>query len=256
MPSDAGPWDWALVTTKSFDTAAAAHALLPLLPHIGFCISLQNGLGNIETIAGVAGWEKTLGGRVITGVEVPRPGRIQVTVHADDIRLGHLQHRIPLAVLGEIAAIWRVARIPTTATDELEQYIWAKVLYNAALNPLGALLGATYGQLADNEAARAIMDEIIQEAFSVVVAHNVRLFWRDAGAFCRIFYGEMIPATRDHHPSMLRDLERGRRTEIDALNGAIVRLGEEKALPVPANRLIVKLVRYRESMGAGRAASS
>lgn len=245
MPNDTGPWEWALVTTKSFDTRVAARSLQPLLPRIRFCISLQNGLGNLETIAAVAGWEKTLGGRVITGVEIPQPGQVRVTVHADDIRLGHLRRQIPLSALEEIAATWRQAHIPTTATDELEQFIWAKVLYNAALNPLGALLRATYGQLADNEATQAIMNDIIQEAFSVAVAHGVRLFWQDARAFCKVFYEEMIPPTRDHHPSMLRDLEHGRRTEIDALNGAIVRLGEEKALDVAANRLMVRLLGFR-----------
>ncbi len=139
-----GLWDWVLVTTKSYDTPVVTDAIRPLLPATRFCISLQNGLGNMETISKAAGWEKTLGGRVITGVEVEEPGKVRVTVHADDIRLGHLQNRVPLCEIEEIAQLWREAGIPTSATDRLEGYIWAKVLYNAALNPLGALLGATY----------------------------------------------------------------------------------------------------------------
>ena len=157
IPKDAGPWDWVLVTTKSFDTAVAVQELRPLTSRIGFCISLQNGLGNLETIAGVMGWEKTLGGRVITGVEIPEPGHILVTVHADDIRLGHLRRQVSRPILEEIASVWREAQIPTSATEDLEQFIWAKVLYNAALNPLGALLGATYGQLADHEPTQSIL---------------------------------------------------------------------------------------------------
>ncbi len=242
-------WDWVLVTTKSFDTAAAADALRSFSSRIGYCISLQNGLGNIETLAEAIGWDKVLGGRVITGVEIPTPGEVRVTVHADDIRLGHLHRQTGLSTLEEIASVWRDAGIPTEATEQLEEYVWAKVLYNAALNPLGALLGASYGELADHESTRRTMDDIIEEAYTVALSHGVRLFWRDAASFSRIFYEKMVPPTRGHHPSMLRDLEQGRFTEIDALNGAIVRLGDEKELPVPANRLIVRLMKYREEAG-------
>jgi 2-dehydropantoate 2-reductase len=245
-------WDWVLITTKCFDTASAAGEIRNLLPGIGFCISLQNGLGNLETIAQEIGWEKTLGGRVITGVEIPHPGEVRVTVHADEIRLGHLRREVSMSVIEEIAAQWRSAGIPVAATEELEQYIWAKVLYNVALNPLGALLGATYGDLADHESTREVMNELIEEAFAVAMAHRVSLFWSDPAAYEEVFYGQMVPPTRGHYPSMLRDLEFGRRTEIDALNGRIVCLAEEKGIEVPANRLVVRLIRYREKEGLGR----
>ena len=245
LQEDEKNWDWVLVTTKSFDTAAAADSLRPLASRISFCISLQNGLGNIECLADALGWDKTLGGRGITGDEIPSPGRIQVTVHADDIR----RHEVDLLRIEKIAGVWREAGIPVEATEELEQFIWAKVLYNAALNPLGALLGVTYGQLADHESTRGVMDDIINEAYAVASSHGICLFWRDAASFSKVFYETMVPPTRAHHPSMLRDLERGRKTEIDALNGAIVRLGEENVVAVPTNRLIVRLLRYREDTG-------
>jgi len=122
-----------------------------------------------------------------------------------------------------------------------------KILYNCALNPLGAILGVHYGALGEAPETRAVMDAVIDEAFGVIDAHGLPCLWKNADAFREAFYGRQVPATYDHRPSMLQDLEAGKRTEIDALNGAIVRLAGRKRLPAPVNETIVRLIRFLEA---------
>jgi 2-dehydropantoate 2-reductase len=246
IPENQRQFDQVLICTKTFDTTAAIEACLPVIQEPTLVISLQNGYGNVQIIADKIGWHRTLGARVITGVEVTEPGMINVTVHGDSIRLGHYLNEFPIQQLQSIALTFREAGVPLEATDQLEQYVWAKILYNAALNPLGALSGCTYGALAENQHSRNLMNQIIDEAFAVTSAHGIRQFWQSADEYREAFYQKMVPPTASHYPSMLRDLERNRRTEIDALNGAIVKLGEKKNIDTPVNQTIISLIRFRE----------
>ncbi len=246
IPNDLRLFDFIFLTVKAFDTLRAIEECLPVLQDVTQVISCQNGYGNCQAIAEKIGWNRTLGARIITGVEIPEPGIIQVTVHADAVRLGHYLREYPMSQLQGIALTLREAGIPTEATDQLEQFIWAKILYNAALNPLGALLGVTYGALSEEASTRTIMDRIIREAFAVTAAHGIRLFWETAEEYLQTFYTKMIPPTAAHYPSMLRDLQKGRMTEINALNGAVIQLGREKQIPTPVNDTLVSLIHFRE----------
>lgn len=246
IPNNERSFDFVIITVKTFDTEHAIDQCVPILSDNTIVISCQNGYGNCQIIASRIGWKRTLGMRIITGVEIPEPGTVNVTVHADAVRFGHYLHEIPIETIETIAQPMKDARIPVEATDKLEQYVWAKILYNAALNPLGALLGVMYGDLANNAETRSIMDSIIDEAFAVTTAHGIEQFWDSANAYRKAFYEQMIPPTATHFPSMLRDLERGRRTEIGALNGAVTKLGREKNIPTPVNDTIVSLMNFRE----------
>ncbi len=246
IPNNDRDFDHILICTKAFSTREAIEACLPVIKDATLVISCQNGYGNCQTIADYTGWERTLGARVITGVELTQPGTIQVTVHADSVRIGHYLREFPMPYLESIALNLREAGIPAEATDQLEQYIWAKVLYNAALNPLGALLGVTYGQLAEQEETRKLMNRIMDEAFTVTQTAGIKQFWETADEYRQAFYEKMIPPTAAHYPSMLRDLEKGRRTEIEALNGAICALGAEYSVETPVNDIVTSLIRFRE----------
>ncbi|MCC6765335.1 MAG: ketopantoate reductase family protein [Deltaproteobacteria bacterium] len=244
----AGPYDAILLTVKSYDTAGMLAAVVPFLAVDGCVIALQNGLGNVEQVAAAVGADRALGGRVIFGAVVPAPGIARVTVFADPIALG-------AAVAGgaaseERARAWAArfaaAGIPTEHTDALQAHLWTKVFYNAALNPLGALLGRPYGALAADDDGRAIMDAIIDECFAVARARGVVPLVPDAAAYRALFYGRLVPSTADHRSSMLQDLERGRRTEIEAINGCIWRYGREAGIPTPVNATMTRLVRFRE----------
>jgi 2-dehydropantoate 2-reductase len=228
-----------LLTVKAYDTPAMVAAVAPFLAPDGILVSLQNGLGNVEAAARVLGAGRVLGARVIFGSELIAPGHARVTVYADPVLIG----------TGAAAERWAVALaaagIPAETTSDLVAELWGKVLYNAALNPLGALLGARYGELAAQPDTRAIMDTVIEEAFSVARAEDVALRWPDAIAYRDAFYGRLVPSTAAHRSSMLQDIERGRPTEIDAMNGYIAARGAARGVPAPVNATLTRLVRAR-----------
>ena len=236
-----------LLTVKSYDTAAMVRAVAPRLAPDGFVVSLQNGLGNVECAADVLGAARVIAARGIFGAELLAPGRVRVTVIAAPVLVGSPDPQD--ATRARLAAAWARrfadAGIPSDATDNLPGELWAKVFYNAALNPLGALLGVPYGYLPDDRDARAIMDRVIDEAFAVARASDVRLRWRDAEAYRTDFYGALVPSTAAHRSSMLQDLERGRPTEIDAINGWVARIGAELGVPVPVNTTLTHVIRAR-----------
>ncbi len=244
-----GPFDVVLVAVKSFDTAAVAAQVRPLLGAGGFAISLQNGLDNIETLEEALGAERVLGARVIFGAALAAPGRVRVTVYAEPVLVGAWDPgRYPRrdGAARQWAEAFAGCGIPSEYTESLPAALWAKAFYNAALNPLGALLGVHYGALGENAETRAIMDAVIEEAFAVARAEGVPLPWGDAGAYRRVFYERLLPSTFDHRSSMLQDLERGRCTEIEAINGAIWRRGVGHRMVTPFNEMLTRLLRYRE----------
>ncbi len=126
IPASEQTFDRILLTTKAFSTKEAITACEPLVGETTLVISCQNGYGNCQIVADRIGWPRTLGARVITGVELPEPGVVQVTVHADSIRLGHYQRETPMTQLESIASEMKGAGIPIEATDRLEQYVWGE----------------------------------------------------------------------------------------------------------------------------------
>lgn len=245
-----GRFDAILLAVKSYDTAAVAEAVAPLLADTGIAISLQNGLGNVEALEAAVGAQRALGARVIFGATVAAAGHARVTVFADPTAVGALApgaHPKRDAAARRWAAIIDTAGVPAVATDRLAALLWAKVFYNAALNPLGALLGAHYGALPEHPESRAVMDRVIDEAFAVARAENVALPWASAAEYQQEFYGRLVPATYDHRSSMLQDLERGRRTEIDAINGAVWRRGAAHGINTPVNETLTRLVHAVEA---------
>lgn len=235
-----------LFCVKAFDTEAAMREIVPLVEADTLVYSLQNGVGNVETIARAVRPERTVGGRVIFGAKVEEPGTVQVTVYAEEVMLGPISEETDYARIEAMARDLSAAGVPTLPTREIHQYLWAKVLYNAALNPLSVLFDATYGELAENPVTRSIMERVIEEIFTVTRAAGIRMFWDSADGYKRKFFEEEIPATKAHRSSMLQAIETGRRIDIDALNGAVVRLGENVGIETPVNRLLVELVRAKE----------
>lgn len=253
----AGEFDAVLLTVKSFDTAATLATVARLVAPGGCVISLQNGLGNVEQVVAAVGEERALGARVIFGAVLPSPGVARVTVFADPIALG-------AAVAGtgtadHAADVWAerfaAAGIPTEHTPDVQAHLWTKIFYNAALNPLGAFLGLPYGALAADPDGRDVMDAIIDECFAVADARGIVPLVATADAYRELFYGRLVPSTVHHRSSMLQDLERGRPTEIEAINGCIWRYGREAGIPTPVNATMTRLVRFRERIGREQSGS-
>jgi len=246
-----GPFDVILLPVKSYDTAAVAEAVAPLLADDGVMISLQNGLGNVEVVERAVGAERALGARVIFGATIPEPGRVRVTVFADPTAIGPLvpgRHPRRDTLARALAARVDAAGVPAVYTTALPAMLWAKVFYNAALNPLGALLDLHYGALPEHAESRGLMDAVIDEAFAVATAEGVSLEWPSAAAYRDEFYGRLVPATYHHRSSMLQDLERGRRTEIDAINGAVWHRAEARGMAAPVNAALTRLVHVAEAL--------
>jgi len=252
-----GTFDAILVTVKSYDSHPIGAAVAPLLATDGVLISLQNGLGNVEVLSRLVGAQRVLAGRVIFGAEVVAPGRVRVTVYADPVLLGAWRGTVDARLVAQ-ARDWAdqfgAAGIPTAYSDDIEAALWGKLLYNAALNPLGALLAVHYGALGEDANTRAIMDMVIEEAFSVALAEGVTLPWTAPAEYREVFYSRLVPSTFHHRPSMLQDLEHGRPTEIDAINGEVWKRGSARGIVTPANELLTRLVHAREALARGRPA--
>lgn len=243
-----GPYDLIIIAVKSYDTDSMVRQVAPLLKTDGLALSMQNGLANIETLAKAFGSERSLGASVLVGAEISDAGKARVTVQAAPIIIGPLE--VSDCVLMEKIHSWiryfNQAQIPCEATTRILSHLWAKVFYNAPLNALGALLQVHYGILGDELELKLLMDEIIDEAFQIAEKAGVELLWSTAAEYRELFYNHLLPSTYDHQSSMLQDLKRGRRTEIDALNGWIWRCGETLQIPTPYNEVVTRLIWQRE----------
>lgn len=238
--------DLIILTVKSFDTEDAAKEIVPLVGEKTLVMAAQNGYGNYETLALIVGKEHALLARVIFGAKLLGVGASEVTGIADAVRLGQPDGAVHEDVCAKVAEAINAAGIPTAYAPDVYGILWDKILYNCALNPLGALLECNYGSLADDDGVRQVMDAMIQEIFDVAKAHGIALRWRSAGDYINYFYEQLIPPTRRHFPSTYHDLKAGKKLEIDALTGAIVRLGKEKGVLTPVNETVTNLIKAKE----------
>ena len=132
-------------------------------------------------------------------------------------------------------------------TDEVDKYLWAKMLYNCALNPLGAILNVNYGKLTENEYSKEIMNSIIDEIFDVINASEYETLWDTSDEYKDIFYSKLVPDTYEHFSSTHQDIQKKIKTEIDSLTGKVIELGETNNVDVSTNKIIYNLIKAIES---------
>ncbi len=238
-----------VLTVKSYETEEVVRQIAPVISPRTFVLLAQNGYGNFEAAAQFIPPAQLILGRVIFGAETTGWGMSKVTVIADDVIIGSPSNLIDAQVLEDFSKAFNEAGIPTRTSTEVMKFVWGKIIYNSALNPLGAILEVPYGKLAANSYTRSLMDNIIAEIFAVLAAHGQETLWPDADSYRKAFYEQMIPTTALHHASMLQDIQRGRKTEIDALNGAVLNLGEHYGVDIPVNKVIISLLKAKEEMG-------
>jgi 2-dehydropantoate 2-reductase len=249
-----GPFDLIVLTVKAYDTAAIADRLKHLLAPDGLVVSMQNGVGNVDVLVERFGPARVIGGRVMLGAEIRAAGTAHATVFGEPIALGpsrlaNHEHCTALFQRArEVAAMMTAAGIPTEAHEDIAPLLWMKLFYNAALNPLGALLRLHYGALTADPDLRSIMNEVIEEAFAVAAALDVPVPYESAEAYRSVFYSKLVPATFNHRPTMLYDLEQRGRTDIMEMNGKVVELAGRVGLRADTNRLLTHLIRARERM--------
>jgi len=241
-------FDLIIVTVKSFDTERVAAQISGLSGPGTYVFLAQNGYGNYEAAARSIPEQKIILGRVIFGAETLGPGSSAVTVSADDLVLGSPKNLIDHRILEGFAMMINDSGISAQASERVMEYVWGKILYNLALNPLGAILEVNYGKLAESEHSRILMNRIIRESFAVLQAMGQQTLWPDAETYIQDFYGRLVPTTAAHHASMLQDIRHGRKTEIEALSGAIVELGRKHGVATPVNEVVAALVRTKETL--------
>ncbi|MFC1672032.1 ketopantoate reductase family protein [Planctomycetota bacterium] len=247
-----GEFDAIFITVKSFDTRVATEQVKHLLKKDALLVSLQNGIGNVEEIADTAEHAHVLGGRVIFGITIIEPGSIEITVYTQPVMIGfpgfNLADQPPRVVdkARDLAREINHAGVPCEYTEEIDKHLWAKLMYNCALNPLGALRGVHYGALGEDPETRTMMDDIVREIFAVARAKRLELFWKKPEEFLELFYDKLLPDTFHHRSSMLQDIERDRTTEIDSLCGIVARYGEETGIPTPLNTSLSEQIKTLE----------
>lgn len=237
-------FDYYIVTAKSIDTRAICEQFRTVIAGAPV-VSLQNGIGNEEIIAEYTG--NVIGGMIITGFELQDDGQVFVSVEAGPIKLGSFPAGLDPSV-EVLVSVFRQAGMNVAGSPEIRSDLWGKTLYNCALNPLGAIMGVPYGALT-HPAAWQIIKGTVAEAFAVCRAEGVTLTWEYPEEYLQYLRDVQIPATAGHHSSMLQDITRGKKTEIDFLNGAVVAKGARHGITTPVNAVLVDLIRFKESRG-------
>ena len=243
-----GPYDAVLVCTKSYDSLTAAQDIAQhpeILDKNSKIILFQNGWGNAEIFAHQLPDEDIYNARVITGFCRPQQNQVDITVHVEAIHVGSI-FGAGLAEVENICQGISQGGISCEITPEIEKDLWAKLLFNCALNPLGAIFNVPYGTLAEQEYTKGIMNGVIAEIFKVMEAAGYQTHWPDAGAYQEAFYSRIVPLAAKHKSSTLQDIHAGKKTEIDALNGAIMQLGLEHGIAVPSNTMLWNMIKFME----------
>lgn len=232
-----GPSELVLVFVKSYHTAPVAAALGPLLMAGSAVLTLQNGLGNVEVLAQNVPRRLLLAGTTGQGANVLGPGRIHHAGHGETI-VGELDGTITER-LERVVAVFQAAGLPASASANVQGVIWTKLLVNVAINPLTAILRVRNGRLLEIPETVELMKEAVSEAVLVAERAGVHLSCQDPWAHVE----DVTRRTGRNRSSMLQDMEAGRRTEIEVINGAVVREGARLGLSTPVNLVLTRLVR-------------
>ena len=236
-PQELPPCEFGIVATKAMHTegaiAATAHAFAA-----GCVATVQNGLGNEEAIA--AHVERVIRGTTFPAGKIVEPGHVQWDVKGDTT-LGPFEPQpAPLADIERLADSCTRAGMPTRAVPDARGPQWRKVIFNASTNPIGALTGLTHGRVCERLDLRRLVSGLVDEGKAVAAAQGIEL---DADPEELIDHAARPDVAYDHKASMLQDVEARRSTEIDYLNGGIVRAGREHGVPTPLNEAIWALVK-------------
>ena len=239
-PAELPPCDFGIVATKAMHTGAAVAAASDALAD-GAVASVQNGIGNEEAIADHV--PRVIRGTTFPAGKILAPGHVQWDVRGDTT-LGPFEPQpASLAEVEQLAGACTRAGLPTQAVADARGPQWRKVIFNSATNPVGALTGLTHGRVCEDPALRRLVSVLVDEGKAVASAQEIEL---DADPEELIDYAARPEVAYDHKASMLQDIEARRETEIDYLNGGIVRFGREVGLATPANEAIWALVKGLE----------
>lgn len=239
--------DLVILAVKAGQVAEAATASMPLIGPDTVVLTIQNGLGSADVVAGVVGADRLIVG-VAQGFGASRPGPGHV--HHNDmkaIRMG-AHAGLPANEVERVAELWRAAGFDAEATADITAMQWEKLICNVAYSAVCALAGATLGEVLDHPELGRVSRAAATEAWSVALALGVAIDVTDPVAHVRAF-GARMPAAK---PSVLLDIEAGRPSEIGVINGAVGREAARVGRDAPVNDTLTTLVQALERDGRGR----
>ena len=233
------PADFAIIFTDANSTKQAARTAQQLLTPAGFALTLQNGIGNVESLIEALGNDRIVAGVTMNSGAFPAPGHAAYT-NAGVTSIGELDGRTTPRIEA-VAGMLNQAGIETRVVPDPMAEIWSKFVLNCAINSLTAVTGLRSGEMYRTPEVNALQDRVIDEILAVVERKGIKLAEpeprKKIKAHCRIRY---------NRPSMMQHMEQGRRTEIDALNGALVREAKALGIAVPYNEAVVAIVKGME----------
>ena len=229
-----------LFCVKNFDTEAAAAKMAPHLALDAVIVSLQNGVDNAECIRRHCK-NQVVSALIYIGANIPAPGRVRHTGGGNVIigQVGRGDSGSDL--LGGIARLFTNAGIAVNIADSIETDLWIKLVMNCAYNAICALCGAPYGRMVASPEIAGVMRDVVAEVVAVARAKGVSLPGDIAET--AIKFADAMPLTMS---STAQDIAKGRRTEIDHLNGYVARQGEALGIPTPVNRTLTALMKLLE----------
>lgn len=223
---------YALVLVKAWQTERVAGQLKECLAEDGLAVTLQNGLGNRETLARSLGLERVALGITTTGATLLGPGLVRA---GGEGIISMERH----PALGPVEAALKSANFNVNLVEDAQSLVWGKLIVNAAINPLTALLRVPNGKLLESPSARELMKALASEVAQVAAAEKIRLPFSDPIPAAE----EVAFKTAANHSSMLQDVLRGAPTEIDAICGAVVQAAQKHNIHTPANWACWQLVK-------------
>ncbi|MBL7070252.1 MAG: 2-dehydropantoate 2-reductase [Candidatus Omnitrophica bacterium] len=236
-----GKSDLVIICVKSYHTRSAITSAKPLLAAGSKVLTLQNGLGNIEAISEVVGSESVIGGVTSEGATLLDIGKIRHAGRGDTV-IGRIDSRSSAGMSG-IREIFNKVGLNLKISRDIKSLLWSKLIINVGINALTAITGLKNGKLIDYEGTRRILRGAVTEATRIAKRKRIKLIYDDPLAKVEA----VCEATAGNVSSMLQDVGRRKSTEIDFINGVIVRLGQELGIPVPVNSLLTDLVKTIES---------
>lgn len=245
-PAAFGPAEMVLVFVKSYVTAAAMRGAMALVGKKTMVLTLQNGVGNVEQLGSVVGRERVLAGTSGFGGTMLGAGHIR---HAGtgDTMLGEITgERTPR--LEELNRVFDRSGLRPKITDNVQGVLWTKLMVNVGINALTALTRVKNGQLLNIPELTILMEMAVGEALVVARQKGIRLIPDDPLSHVK----GIARATGNNISSMRQDVERGRPTEIDVINGAVVREGAALGVPTPLNQVLTLLIKSLEKGNAVR----
>lgn len=238
--ADVHPPELLLVTTKAYDTSDAIAECRDWVTDGTAVLTLQNGIGNFELLRDWKG-DKTFGGSTTLGSTMMSPGKVRVSGLGQTV----IGSESDSYFSKRIVRILADSGIPSRFTRDVHAEIWAKAIVNACINPITAILRVPNGMLLHDKALSRFVLEVSKECERTAMVNGIELPRS-------IMYPRVRAVARDtskNLSSMLQDVMKGRRTEIDQINGVICKLSEAHGLDAPLNRTLVALVQSLEAAG-------